>query len=157
MFLIDTSVWIDYLRQRPTRPAIWFEEILDRDYPFGLTGVIYQEILQGADSEASYQRLESYLCTQVFYHPRDPVESHAEAARLYFRCRRAGVTLRSTIDCLIAQVALEHDLLIVHNDRDFDFLASVVPEVRLYAGGLAAPQPDTVHEPAVPYDAGGSA
>ena len=41
MFLIDTSVWIDYLRQRQTQPAIWFEEILDRDYPFGITGVIY--------------------------------------------------------------------------------------------------------------------
>ena len=151
MFLIDTSVWIDYLRQVETRPAVWLRQILDRGYPFGITGVIYQEILQGADSEASYQRLAAYLSTQVFYHPRDPIESHAEAARLYFRCRRAGVTLRSTIDCMIAQVALEHDLLIVHNDRDFDLMASVVPEVRLYAGGLAAPQPDTIHEPAARY------
>ncbi len=151
MFLIDTSVWIDYLRQRQTRPASWFEEILDRGYPFGITGVIYQEILQGADSEASYQRLEAYLSTQVFYHPQDPVTSHAEAARLYFRCRRSGVTLRSTIDCLIAQVALENDLLIVHHDRDFDLLAGVVPEVRLYAGGLNAPPPDMIHEPEARY------
>ncbi len=151
MFLVDTSVWIDYLRQRQTRPATWLEQILDRDYPFGITGVIYQEILQGADSEASYQRLEAYFSTQVFFHPRDPVASHAEAARLYFRCRRAGVTLRSAVDCLIAQVAVEHDLLILHNDRDFDLLASVVPEVRIYTGGLTAPQPDTVHEPEASY------
>ena len=67
---------------------VWFEEILDRDYPFGITGVIYQEILQGADSEASYQRLGDYFGTQVFYHPLDPVVSHAGAAELYFRCRR---------------------------------------------------------------------
>ncbi len=151
MFLIDTSVWIDYLRQRQTRPATWLGQILDRDYPFGITGVIYQEILQGADSEASYQRLEAYFSTQVFFHPRDPVASHAEAARLYFRCRRAGLTLRSAVDCLIAQVAVEHDLLILHNDRDFDLLASVVPEVRIYTGGLTAPQPDTVHEPEASY------
>lgn len=156
MFLIDSSVWIDYLRQHPTQPVIWLEEILDRGYPFGITGVIYQEVLQGADSEASYRRLESYLSTQIFYHPRDLIESHADAARLYFRCRRAGVTLRSTIDCLIAQVALEHDLLIVHNDRDFDLLAGVVPEVRLYSGGLTPQQPDTVHEPAARYGAPGS-
>ena len=152
MFLIDTSVWIDYLRQRPTRAAGWLEEILDREYPFGITGVIYQEILQGADSRASYQKLAAYLGTQVFYHPRDPVESHAEAAGLYFRCRRAGVTLRSTIDCLIAQVALEHDLIIVHDDRDFELLAGVVPEVRLYHGGLSAPPPpESVHEAGAEY------
>ena len=152
MFLIDTSVWIDYLRQIESRPAVWLREILDCDYPFGITGVIYQEVLQGADSETSYQRLEAYLSTQVFYHPQDPVESYSQAARLYFRCRRAGVTLRSTIDCLIAQVAIEHDLLIVHNDRDFDQLASVVPEVRLCSGGLTAPPPDTVREAAARYD-----
>ncbi len=80
-----------------------------------------------------------------------PAESYAEAARLYFRCRRAGVTLRSTIDCLIAQVAVEHDLLIVHHDRDFDLLAGVAPEVRLYCGGLTTSPPDTVHEPAASY------
>ena len=151
MFLVDTSVWIDYLTQRQTRPATWLQQILDRDYPFGITGVIYQEILQGADSETSYRRLQVYLSTQVFYHPRDPVETYAEAARLYFRCRRAGVTLRSTVDCLIAQVAIEHDLLIAHNDRDFELLAGVVPEVRLYSGGLTTPPPDTVHEPAPRY------
>jgi len=152
VFLIDTSAWIDFFRQRPTRPAAWLEQILDRDYPFGITGVIYQEILQGADSEASYRRLEAYLGSQVFYHPRDPVASHAAAAGIYFRCRRAGVTIRSTIDCLIAQVAVEHDLMIVHNDRDFELLAGVVPEVRLYAGGLSAPPPDAVHEPEGRYE-----
>ena len=68
-----------------------------------------------------------------------------------FSCRRAGVTLRSTIDCLIAQVALEHDLIVVHNDRDFDLLSGVVPEVRLYSGGLANPLPESVHEPVAKY------
>ncbi len=151
MFLVDTSVWIDYLREKPSLPATWFGEILNRGYPFGLTGIIYQELLQGADSEASYRRLDEYLSTQIFYHPCDPVASHAEAARLYFRCRRAGVTLRSTVDCLIAQVAIEHELLIVHHDRDFDLLASVVPDVRLYSGSQTAPVADTIHEPSTGY------
>ena len=152
MFLVDTSVWIDYLRKKRSLPATWFTEILDRGYPFGLTGVIYQEVLQGADSEASYRRLDDYLSTQVFYHPRDPVTSHAEAARLYFRCRRAGVTVRSTVDCLIAQVAIEHELLVVHGDRDFDLMASVVPDLRLYSGSLTTPTAETIHEPRARYD-----
>jgi predicted nucleic acid-binding protein len=54
--------------------------------------------------------VSEYLGSQTFYHPRDPVESHREAALIYFRCRQAGVTIRSALDCLIARVAIEHDL-----------------------------------------------
>ncbi len=75
MFLVDTSVWIDYFRQQRTMAVSWFEQILERGYPFGLTGVIYQEVLQGADSEASAKRLEEYLTTQDFYHLRDPLRA----------------------------------------------------------------------------------
>ena len=54
--------------------------------------------------------MSEYLGSQTFYHPRDPVESHREAALIYFRCPQAGVTIRSALDCLIARVAIEHDL-----------------------------------------------
>ena len=146
MFLIDTSVWIGYLRGTRTRPVAWFEEILERDYPFGITSVIYQEVLQGADSEASFERLAEYLSTQRFHEPLDPLASFTEAARLYYRCRRAGVTVRSTIDCLIARVAIEHELLLVHDDRDYELMAGVVPELQLYTGGLAGAPPTDVRE-----------
>ncbi len=53
-------------------------------------------------------------------------------ASLYARCRRAGVTPRSTIDCLLAQIAIEHNLLLLHSDRDFPRIAAVVPELKLY-------------------------
>jgi predicted nucleic acid-binding protein len=56
----------------------------------------------------------------------DPVESFARAARIYFDCKKKGITIRSTIDCLIAQTALEHDLFLLHNDTDFDAMASVI-------------------------------
>ncbi len=141
MFLVDTSVWIGYLRpekraaQEPSvDPVGWFEDILEHRYPYGITSVIYQEILQGAASEEDFTQLLEYLSTLDFFDPLDPLESYEAAARLYYRCRRAGITIRSTIDCLIAQVAIEHDLLLLHNDRDFDFIASVVPELRLYSG-----------------------
>jgi predicted nucleic acid-binding protein len=152
MFLVDTSVWIGYLRQSYRQPVRWFEEILDRDLPFGITGAVFHEVLQGADSEASFKKLREFLGSQRFYHPVDPVESHAEAAAIYFRCRRAGVTVRSTIDCWIARIAIENDLLLLHDDRDFDFIASVVPELHLYEGRFGSEPSSEVHEEAASYD-----
>lgn len=152
MFLVDTSVWIGYLRQSYRQPVSWFEEILERDLLFGLTGAIYQEVLQGADSEASYEKLRRFLGTQRFYHPADPVASYDAAAAIYFRCRRAGVTVRSTIDCWIAQIAIENNLLLLHDDRDFDFIASVVPELQLYEGRLGSDLSSEVHEDVASYD-----
>ncbi|MCP4663560.1 MAG: PIN domain nuclease [bacterium] len=134
MFLVDTSVWIDYLRKVRNDPVIRFEEILEHGYPFGITGVIYQEILQGADSKKSFARLEEYLSTQEIYEPADSLSTYTEAARIYFQCRRAGITIRSTIDCLIARIAIENDLVLLHNDRDFDRIGSVVPGLRLFSG-----------------------
>ena len=105
--------------------------MLNRGYPFGITGAIYQEVLQGAASRVKFDYLAEYLGSQRFYHPQDPVASYGEAALLYFRCRRAGITVRSATDCLIARVAIEHDLILLHDDRDFENMARVVPELTL--------------------------
>lgn len=153
MFLIDTSVWIDYLRRADTPEVAWLRHILEMDYPFGLTPQIYQEVLQGADSPQSFDRLASYLGSQLIYHPEDPVIHAREAARLYFKCRRRGLTIRSTVDCAIAQTAIEHQLMLLHADRDFDHLQEVIPELRIYRGSLSKPTLDSlIQEPATPYD-----
>ncbi len=131
MYLVDTSVWIDFFCTRQNTGVAQLEEILDHDLLFGITGIIYQEVLQGADSRKDFSMLEAYLGTQRFYHPGDLVKSHRHAAELYFRCRRKGVTIRSTVDCLVAQMAIEHDLFLVHNDRDFHDMAKAIPELKL--------------------------
>jgi hypothetical protein len=131
MILVDTSVLIDFFKGVDTAARSRFEEVLRRPLPFGITSFIFQEVLQGAASEKEYGLLRQYLESQRFYHPLDPVASFAEAARIYMMCRKKGVTVRSTIDCLVAQTALEHDLLLFHNDRDFDAMASVIP-LRFY-------------------------
>lgn len=128
---MDTSVWIGYMRDEETEATQRFAEIARREQPFGITGVIHQEVLQGAASTAKFDYLAEYLGSQPFYHPQDPVESYGEAARIYFRCRRAGITIRSAIDCLIARVAIEHDLLLLHDDRDFEKMSAVVPDLEL--------------------------
>jgi predicted nucleic acid-binding protein len=135
MYLVDTSVWVDYLRGEATPPVRALKDLLPGDEIVGIAPIILQEILQGADSA---ERFESWL--KVFsdlfcYVPKDPVESHVAAARLYQDCRKAGKTPRSSNDCLIARIAIENELILLHNDRDFDAIASVIGQLRLYQAG----------------------
>jgi predicted nucleic acid-binding protein len=131
MILVDTSVLIDLFKGISNVPANRMRDVLTHQIPFGITSVIYQEVLQGAKSEKEYALLKDYLSSQSFFHPRDAVKSYSDAAHIYFSCRKKGVTVRSTIDCLIAQTALEQDLLLLHNDRDFDAMAPIIG-LRLY-------------------------
>lgn len=131
MYLIDTSVWVDFFKNQASPAVACFKDILDSKVPFGITSVIYQEILQGARSEQDMQQLISYLNTQRFFHVADKIYSYEAAARIYFLCRSKGVTIRSTIDCLIAQVAIEHNLILVHNDKDYWRISQVFPELKL--------------------------
>jgi predicted nucleic acid-binding protein len=131
MILVDTSVLIDLFKGASNGPANRMREVLGHHIPFGITSVIYQEMLQGAKSDKEYNLLKDYLSSQRFFHPQDAVKTYEDAARIYFSCRKKGVTIRSTIDCLIAQIALEQDLALLHNDRDFDAMAPII-KLRLY-------------------------
>ncbi len=99
--------------------------------PFGINSFIYQEVLQGAKSEKEYNNLKKYLSTQHFFHPKDPIESFARAARIYYDCRKKGITITSTIDCIIAQTVIEQDLFLLHRDKDFELMSQVV-ELKFY-------------------------
>jgi predicted nucleic acid-binding protein len=127
MILVDTSVLIRFLKGATSENSRKFSIILQRGMPFGINSLIFQEVLQGAGSEKEYLTLKKYLETQRFYHLKDPIGSFAEAAKIYLDCRKKGITIRSTIDCLIAQTALENNLLLLHEDSDFDLMAKVIP------------------------------
>ena len=133
MILVDTSVLIDFFKGNQNEAIDSFRAIFQSGFPFGITSVIFQEVLQGAKNGKEYEILKKYLSTQRFFHPRDPVSSYAKAAHIYFDCRKKGITIRSTIDCLIAQVALESNLFLLHNDRDFDAIASVT-RLKIFRG-----------------------
>ena len=124
-------MWIDYLAGTETEATGRFAEVLDRGYTVGLTSLVYQEVVQGVSSRREFDRTSEYLGSQTFYHPRDPVGSYLEAARIYYDCRRVGITIRSAVGCLIARVAIEHDLMLLHDDRDFEKMAGVVPDLAL--------------------------
>lgn len=119
MILVDTSVLIDYLNGIDNRITKMFHQVLEKGIPFGINHVIYMEVLQGAKTEKDYKALKKYLDTQTFYELKREKESYADAAKMYFKLRQKGVTVKSTMDCLIAQVAIENDLFLLHNDQDF--------------------------------------
>ena len=127
MYLVDTSVWVDYLRGRD-RPHVGFlRDLLSNPVAVGITHLIYMEILQGARDPAAFERLQSYFSGQRFHSFENMAAGYASAARIYMNCRRHGITVHSTADCLIVQCALEGGLILLHHDRDFERIASVVP------------------------------
>jgi hypothetical protein len=105
--------------------------VLDRKIPYGITPLIYLEILQGAKNGKEFALLNEYLKTLIFYTPADGLAVYEEAARMYSLCRKAGVTVRSTIDVLIARICIENDLYLLHNDTDFDNIASVIRDLKI--------------------------
>ena len=130
MYLVDTSVWVDYLAGRNQRHVAFLDDLLSNPVAVGLCDLIYMELLQGARDVRGFTRLRSYLDGQRFYRFADATQSHADAARIYFECRRKGVTVRSAVDCLIAQCAIDNGAILLHNDRDFSNLAKVVKNLR---------------------------
>lgn len=122
MLLIDTSVWISVFRDR-TRQVRQKLETLINDRQVLLTRFTQLELLQGTLNEKEWTLLSTYLETQDYIELTS--DSWQAAARIYYDLRRQGLTVRSPIDCCIAQVALENDLLLIHNDRDFETIAQV--------------------------------
>ncbi len=78
---------------------------------------------QGSLNEKEWTLLSTYLKTQDYVELAN--DSWQAAARIFYDLRRQGLTVRSPIDCCIAQAALENDLLLIHNDRDFETIAQV--------------------------------
>ena len=119
--LVDTSIWIDVFR-KPSRFKL--DQVVDFEDVVTCLPVI-QEVLQGFHDEGAYQLardamyslpiVESPLMSAVF----------DDAVGLYRGARRAGVAIRSGVDCLIAACAIRHSLEVLHKDRDYDALARV--------------------------------
>ena len=132
MVLVDTSVLIDFLRNRSNRKTELLDDILARGFPWGINEFIYQEILQGSKSEKEFASLKEYFETVPQYFLRYGTVSFENAAMINVRCRISGVTVRSTIDLLIAETAIENDIALLHNDNDYDNIKRIIPELRIY-------------------------
>lgn len=122
--IVDTSVWVDVFRDGSGRRRQQLEAVVDPDDVL-LTAFSELELLQGCRDESEWSLLASYLETQEFVEPRR--STWALAARIFFDLRRTGRTVRSPIDCCIAQVAIDSRTLLLHRDRDFEVIAEIRP------------------------------
>jgi predicted nucleic acid-binding protein len=121
VILVDTSVWIEVFRA--SRP-IELTEIVDFDDVVTCLPVV-QEVLQGFREERSFRLArEAMLSLPIVETPLSEAV-FLEAVALYRRARRAGLTVRSSVDCLVAACALRSDLAVLHRDRDYAALATV--------------------------------
>jgi predicted nucleic acid-binding protein len=116
-------VWIDVINEIDTPQAARCISLLEDGAPVALTDVIYAEILQGFSTEREANRVERHL--QGFPILRlEGLNDFKLAAGLYRKARRAGITIRKTLDCLIAAPCIREDAPILHRDDDFNRLAS---------------------------------
>ena len=119
MILIDTSAWIEFLRDTGSSVCRRVDELLDGQ--MASCDVVRMEVLAGARDEQHLQQLRGLLArtTTLSMEPAD----YEHAAALYRSCRQQGETARKLVDCLIAAVAIRADVPILHRDGDYDVLA----------------------------------
>lgn len=120
--IVDTSVWIEFLRTDASAAGDRLESAIRRGERVMVTETVMMELLSGPTDELVAARrrrmLESFEVV-----PLAPIVDSLSAARLQRECRRAGETVRNLGDCLIAAVALRTGVPVLHRDRDFEVLA----------------------------------
>jgi len=132
MILVDTSVLIGYFKNLNGIPYDKMDYIIDNDIPYGICNYIYQELLQGSRNKQEYELLKDYLCTLPFFHLRYSKQSFENTALMFINCRKKGLTIRSTLDIIIAEIAIENDLYLLHNDMDFTNISKVYKNLKIY-------------------------
>jgi predicted nucleic acid-binding protein len=129
-YLVDTSVWIEYLRGTGSAGHRELRHLLHHETDrVTVTEPVTMEILSGETSPAALAQVEMLLggLRRISF---DAASDFHSAAAIYRAARTAGITVRTLLDCLIAAVAIRTDLTLLHRDRDYEHLADVIPQLR---------------------------
>jgi len=132
VILVDTSVWIEFFNGRATSQVCLLKDLIDREEDICISDLILTEILQGFRLDRDFASARRHLVRFPILRLKG-IDSYIEAARIYRTCRKKGLTIRKTADCIIAQTAIENRLHILHRDDDFETIASVC-ELKIYRG-----------------------
>ncbi len=121
MILVDSSVWVEYLRDTGSNACIKLDDLLAEKAELAVTDAVRLEVLAGARDDIHERRLRRLLARAVIL-PTYPAH-YDHAASVYRSCRRRGETIRKLLDCLIAAVAIQSGVPVLHADGDFDAMA----------------------------------
>jgi len=121
MVLVDTTVWIDLFSGLATSQVTALESLIARREDICLCGVILTEVLQGIRDDGEHAKAQAIFSNLLFL----PMtrETFLLAAHIYRSLRARGITIRNSIDCMIAAVCIENKVALLHNDRDFDLIS----------------------------------
>ncbi len=117
MVLIDTTVWIDFFAGRQLPHVAVLESLIIKREDICICGIILTEVLQGIREINEFRKTQKLFNAMIFL-PM-PYTVFLGAAEIYRNLRRKGITIRNSVDCMIASVAIENDIMLLHNDRDF--------------------------------------
>lgn len=123
MILVDTSVWIDFLKGANTRHRRTLHQLIEEDEDLAITDIVLTEILQGIKEDKDYKTVKETLLAFPIFQPKG-TETYLKAAEIYRQCRKKGKTVRKTVDCIIAAICLENNLTLLHKDSDFASIQS---------------------------------
>lgn len=115
--LVDTPVWVDFLNGHPSPERDALRNLIAGHEDICTCGVIVAEVFQGLRREKNRLQLEEQFRNLTFLRPSG-IEPYLRAAEVYRELRARGVTIRSTIDCLLAVLAGEHGCHLLGKDRD---------------------------------------
>lgn len=128
MILVDSSVWVDFFSSSPGPAGSELRHLIEEGEPFAVTGIVVAEVLQGLTRDS--RSIEEYLLQWDMIEPKG-FATYCRAAAMYRNARANGVTL-STIDTLIAAIALERGMSLFTLDQDFARVARLT-DLTLYA------------------------
>jgi hypothetical protein len=121
--VFDTSVWINFSKGVDNRATRKLEEYLYyQSHDILMIPTVVQEFLMGVRTPADFKKYNLYFSKLPFCEDDWFITSVA-AAKLHFDLKKKGVTIRQSTDCMIAQVAIQNNALLVHNDSDFELIA----------------------------------
>jgi hypothetical protein len=118
MILVDTSVWIDFFTNRPSLQAEYLAQVIKQQQELCICGVILTEILQGIKNPREHEQVNDLLSSLGFFDMDKSI--FILAADIYRSLRSRGITIRKTLDCMIAAVAIKYKVPLLHHDRDFE-------------------------------------
>jgi len=121
MVLGDTTVWIDFFADRSEPHVTMLQKLIEMEEDLSLCGVILSEVLQGIRFDTDFIKTNEYLSDLIFLPMQQA--TFVQAAEIYRSLRKKGITVRKPVDCMIASVAIEYNVHLLHNDRDFDHIA----------------------------------
>lgn len=125
MLIVDSNTWADFFNGIAQPHVDRLDVALEGGEDLAILPIIITEVLQGFRSDRGFRRARDLLVALPVIHPS--VACHVQAASLFRKLRRTGVTVRGAVDCVIAQTCIDTEATLLSPDADFERIAAHTP------------------------------